>query len=76
MKTISHKSLTRIAALTVTGLLLTTATARAAGIKLVTSGAFTAAYLQLVRESGQRPDSHRVAIWPSGSPLANILLTI
>jgi molybdate transport system substrate-binding protein len=50
MKTMSPNSLGRIAALTITGLLLTTATARAAGIKVVTSGAFTAAYLELVPE--------------------------
>jgi molybdate transport system substrate-binding protein len=49
MKTMSPNSLGRIAALTITGLLLTTATARA-GIKVVTSGAFTAAYLELVPE--------------------------
>ena len=48
MKTISRRSLTRIAALTLTGLLMTAAAARAAAIKVVTSGAFTAAYLELV----------------------------
>ena len=50
MKTISRRSLTRIAALTLTGVLMSAAAARAATIKVVTSGAFTAAYLELVPE--------------------------
>ena len=44
------KSLARIAALIATCALLTFAAARPAEIKVVTSGAFTAAYLQLVPE--------------------------
>ena len=50
MKTISRRCLTRIAALTLAGLLMSAAAARAATIKVVTSGAFTAAYLELVPE--------------------------
>ena len=50
MKTISRRSLTRIAALILTGALMSAAAARAAAIKVVTSGAFTAAYLELVPE--------------------------
>ena len=46
MKTITQRRL----ALALTGALLTVATARAAEIKVVTSGAFTAAYLKLVPE--------------------------
>ena len=50
MKTISRRSLTRITALTLAGVLMSAAAARAATIKVVTSGAFTAAYLELVPE--------------------------
>ena len=50
MKTISRRSLTRIAALALAGVLMSAAAARAATIKVVTSGAFTAAYLELVPE--------------------------
>src|ERR1700680_1581792 len=50
MKTISLKNLARTAALALTSALLTVATARGAEIKVVTSGAFTAAYLEMVPE--------------------------
>jgi molybdate transport system substrate-binding protein len=50
MKPISLKNLARTAALALTSALLTVATARGAEIKVVTSGAFTAAYLELVPE--------------------------
>jgi len=50
MKTISHRSFTRAAALALTCALLTAATVRGTEIKVVTSGAFTAAYLELVPE--------------------------
>src|SRR5437868_1753960 len=52
MKTISCKfrSVVRTAALTFACALLTIVTARATDIKVVTSGAFTAAYLQLAPE--------------------------
>jgi len=50
MKTISNRRLTVAKALALTFALLYTVTARAAEIKVVTSGAFTAAYLQLVPE--------------------------
>ena len=50
MKTISRTSLARIAALISTAALLTAATAPTTSIKVVTSGAFTAAYLDLVPE--------------------------
>ena len=46
MKTITQRRL----ALALTSALLTVATVRAAEIKVVTSGAFTAAYLKLVPE--------------------------
>jgi molybdate transport system substrate-binding protein len=49
MKTISHRSLAG-AALALTCALLTAATAHGAEIKVATSGAFTAAYLELVPE--------------------------
>jgi molybdate transport system substrate-binding protein len=48
MKIISRRNLTGAAALAWTCVLLTVATARGAEIKVVTSGAFTAAYLELV----------------------------
>ena len=50
MKTISHRNLARTAAVALTCSLLTVASVRAAEIKVVTSGAFTAAYLKLVPE--------------------------
>lgn len=50
MKTISNKRFARTEVLALTCALLTTATVRAAEIKVVTSGAFTAAYLKLVPE--------------------------
>ena len=50
MKTIFHKSFDRTAALAVACALLGAATVRAAEIRVVTSGAFTAAYLELVPE--------------------------
>ena len=50
MKTISHRSFAGAAALALTCALLTAATVRGAEIKVVTSGAFTAAYLELVPE--------------------------
>ena len=50
MKTLSRRNLTGAAALALTCALLTPATVRAAEIKVVTSGAFTAAYLELVPE--------------------------
>ena len=50
MKTISHRSFTGAAALALTCALLTAATVRGTEIKVVTSGAFTAAYLELVPE--------------------------
>ena len=50
MKTISRKRFARAAALALTCAFLTVATVRAAEIKVVTSGAFTAAYLELVPE--------------------------
>jgi molybdate transport system substrate-binding protein len=51
MQTISNRSQHRaVAALALTCALLTAATPRAAEIKVVTSGAFTAAYLELVSE--------------------------
>ena len=48
MKTISHRSFVRTAVLALTSALLTAATVGTAEIKVVTSGAFTAAYLELV----------------------------
>jgi len=48
MKTISHRSFAGATALALTGALLTAPLARAAEITVVTSGAFTAAYLELV----------------------------
>jgi molybdate transport system substrate-binding protein len=50
MKTISRKNFAGTAALALTGALLTAATARGAEIKVVTSGAFTAAYLEMIPE--------------------------
>ena len=50
MKTILHRNFARIAALAVTYALFTAAMVRAAEIKVVTSGAFTAAYLELAPE--------------------------
>ena len=50
MKTTSLRNPTRTAALALTSALLTIATVRGDEIKVVTSGAFTAAYLQLVPE--------------------------
>lgn len=50
MKTISNRRFARAKLLTVTCALFTAATVRAAEIKVVTSGAFTAAYLKLVPE--------------------------
>jgi molybdate transport system substrate-binding protein len=50
MKTIFHWSFAGTAALALTGALLTAATARGAEVKVVTSGAFTAAYLELAPE--------------------------
>ena len=47
---LSQKHLTRIAALSFCAALLTAATAPAGRVKVVTSGAFTAAYLELVPE--------------------------
>src|SRR5258708_7615945 len=48
METISQRNPARTAALALTCALLTIATVRGAEIKVVTSGAFTAAYLELV----------------------------
>jgi molybdate transport system substrate-binding protein len=48
MKTISRRNFAGTATLALTCALLTVATARGAEIKVVTSGAFTAAYLELV----------------------------
>jgi molybdate transport system substrate-binding protein len=50
MRTITHKRSARAKGLALACALLTTATVRAAEIKVVTSGAFTAAYLKLVPE--------------------------
>jgi len=50
MKTISFKNLARTSALALTSAVLTVATVSGAEIKVVTSGAFTAAYLELVPE--------------------------
>ena len=50
MKTISRRNFARTAALALTCALLTVATARADEIKVVTSGGFTAAYLELIPE--------------------------
>ena len=50
MKTISRRGFARSATLTLTFALLTAAAVRGAEIKVVTSGAFTAAYLELVPE--------------------------
>ena len=50
MKTIFNRSFAGTAALALTYALLTATTVRAAEIKVVTSGAFTAAYLELVPE--------------------------
>ena len=50
VKAIYRKNLARSAALALTFALVTAATLRAAEIKVVTSGAFTAAYLELVPE--------------------------
>jgi len=50
MKTISRKNIAKTAALALTCALLTVAAARADELKVVTSGAFTAAYLELVPE--------------------------
>src|SRR5437016_1176113 len=50
MKTISRRNFALTAALALTGVLVTAAAVRAAEIKVVTSGAFTAAYLELVPE--------------------------
>ena len=50
MKTISCKNFARTAALAVTCAFLAVSTARGAEIKVVTSGAFTAAYLELIPE--------------------------
>ena len=59
MKTISSKRLARTEVLALTCALLTTATVRAAEIKVVTSGAFTAAYLKLVPEY-ERATHHKL----------------
>ena len=48
MKTICHRNLVSTAVLVLTSALLTAATVDSAEIKVVTSGAFTAAYLELV----------------------------
>ncbi|MCU1338631.1 MAG: putative transporter [Bryobacterales bacterium] len=50
MRMISRRNFTRSAALTWTCVFLTVATVRGAEIKVVTSGAFTAAYLELIPE--------------------------
>ena len=50
MKTIFNRRFSRAKLLAVTCALFTAATVRAAEIKVVTSGAFTAAYLKLVPE--------------------------
>ena len=50
MKTISRSNLAKIAALALMGALLAVTTLSATEIKVVTSGAFTAAYLELVPE--------------------------
>ena len=50
MKTISHRKLTAVAVLPLICALLSVATVRADEIKVVTSGGFTAAYLELVPE--------------------------
>ena len=50
MKTISHRRFARAKVLACACVLLAAATVRAAEIKVVTSGAFTAAYLKLVPE--------------------------
>jgi len=50
MKTISHKKFAAVTTLILACALLTIATARADEIKVVTSGGFTAAYLELVPE--------------------------
>ena len=50
MKKIFHRNFARKAALALTSALLTVAIVRAAEIKVVTSGAFTAAYLELAPE--------------------------
>ena len=60
MNTISHKSHARTAALTLICALLTARAACAAEIKVVTSGAFTAAYLQLVPEYERATDNKLV----------------
>jgi molybdate transport system substrate-binding protein len=51
MKVIAHRNFSGVAVLALTSALLTVATVRAAEIKVVTSGAFKAAYLELVPES-------------------------
>src|SRR6185369_7396425 len=56
MKTITQRRL----AMALTGALLTVAAARAAEVKVVTSGAFTAAYLKLVPEY-ERTTHHKLA---------------
>ena len=48
MKTITHRTFREAAALALMCALLALAAARGAEIKVVTSGAFTAAYLELV----------------------------
>ncbi len=53
MKTILHRNLVRAAALVLVSALLNVAAAHADEIKVVTSGAFTAAYLELVPEYEQ-----------------------
>jgi molybdate transport system substrate-binding protein len=59
MKTISRRSFAATAALALTCALLTAATVPVAGIKVVTSGAFTAAYLELVPEY-ERATHHKL----------------
>ena len=50
MKKISRRNVTRAAALALICALLSVASVRATDIKVVTSGGFTAAYLELVPE--------------------------
>lgn len=59
MKTISNRRFARAKLLVLTCVLLTAATVRAAEIKVVTSGAFTAAYLKLVPEY-ERATHHKL----------------
>ena len=72
-----EKHFTRIASLVLSAALLTAATAPATRVKVVTSGAFTAAYLELVPEyEGAAHVKLDTEFGPSMGTTHNAILTI